>query len=1096
MADGFSLEMKCPECHFENRSGRRFCSECGVALAIECPACDFSNEPGEKFCGGCGALLEGGVASEGVAAIGGTPAGDRRQVTVMFTDLSGFTKLSGQLDPEETHVLLNRFFETVDAIVEEYGGTVDKHIGDNVMAVFGAPIAHGNDPERAIRAALEIHAAMPDLSKTLEREITVHIGIASGEVVASGTGSSTRQEYTVTGDSVNLASRLDDLAGPGETLVSDAVYRDVGDQVDCEEVDNVTFKGFDRPIRIWRVNSFGGADSQKSQRPFVGRRAEIRQFSGAIEACRETGKGQTIYVRGEAGIGKTRIVEEIRAIAEAADFAYHTGLVFDFGVGRGQDAIRVIVRSILAVSTSDDEAARRAVVKRIVGDGLVEADQEIYLNDLLDLPQPTELAAIYDAMDNANRNHGKQSTFAAMLQASAKRQPVLVAIEDIHWADPIVLSYLAALSTVVVDCPAVLIMTSRIEGDPIDRAWRSAARDSPLMTIDLAPLRKEEAVELAGEYFDATNVFAMTCVERAEGNPLFLDQLLQSADEAMDKNIPSSVQSIVLARMDSLEPSDKAALQAASIVGQRFSLDLLRHLNDSPQYTCAGLLDRLLVRPEGEDYLFAHALVREGVYSSLLKEKRQELHRRAADWFAGQDLTLNAEHLDRADDPAAAQAYLAAATAQVDQYRYEMARKLIERGLEIAADKADRYALMCFHGQILHDLGSASDSIDAYERALEFAVNDEMTCRALIGLAAGMRIVDRFDEALEALDKAEAIASGHGLTSELAQLHHLRGNLYFPLGNLDGCLEQHELALNYARQIGSTENEARALGGLGDAYYSRGQMKTAFDHFRQCVELCRQHGYGGIEVSNRYMVAWTQLYQNEVRSALDEALAACEAAARVSHHRAEIVARLTAGRVLYEMGDIVEAREQLENGLRLVDEIGATRFEAFLLIYLSRIVLAETGNRTEALKMINRAVDVSRKTGITFLGPWVLSTLALLTDNPEERRNALNEGEQILREGCVGHNYFAFYRDAMEVALAEMDWDALDRSAASLEEYTRSEPLPWADLFIARGRALSSYGRGKRDEATMKELSRLRDEADRVGLKNAITALDQALVAA
>ena len=1014
----------------------------------------------------------------------------------MFTDISGFTKLSGQLDPEETHVLLNRFFETADAIVEEYGGTVDKHIGDNVMAVFGAPIAHGNDPERAIRAALDIHAAMPALSKALEHEITVHIGIASGEVVASGTGSSARQEYTVTGDSVNLAARLDDLAGPGETLVSDAVYRDVSNQVDCEAVGDVPIDGFAQPVKVWSVGSFGGGGSQKGQRPFVGRRAEVRQFTGAIEACRETGRGQAVYVRGEAGIGKTRLIEEFRAVAEAHDFVYHSGLVFDFGVGRGQDAIRVLVRSMLAVSSSDDEAARRAVVKKSVEAGLVEADQEIYLNDLLDLPQPTEFAVVYNAMDNATRNRGKQLTVATILQTAAKRQPVLVAVEDIHWADPIVLASLAALSDVVAGCPAVLIMASRIEGDPIDHAWRSAARDSPLMTIDLAPLRQEEAVELAGEYFDTANRFAMTCVERAEGNPLFLDQLLRSADEATNKSLPGSVQSIVLARMDSLDPSDKAALQAASVVGQRFSLDLLRQLIDSVQYTCAGLVDHVLVRQEGEDYLFAHALVREGVYSSLLKEKRQELHCSAADWFAGRDPTLHAEHLDRADDPAAARAYLVAAETQVDQYRYELARQQVERGLELAAEPADKYTLTSFHGQILHDLGSASDSIEAYQRALEFAVDDEMTCRALLGLAAGMRIVDRFDEALAALDKAEAIATGHGLTSELAQLHHLRGNLYFPLGNLDGCLEQHELALTYARQIGSTESEARALSGLGDAYYSRGQMKTAFDHFRQCVELCRQHGYGSIEVSNRYMVAWTQLYQNEVRAALDEALAACEAAARVSHHRAEIVARLTAGRVLYEKGDIAEAREQLENGLRLVEEIGASRFEAFLLIYLSRIALAEDGNRTEALKMVNRAIEVARETGITFLGPWVLSTLALLSEDPEERRNALKEGEKILDEGCVGHNYFAFYRDAIEVALAELDWDAMDRHAASLEEYTRLEPLPWADLFIARGRALANYGRGKRDEVTVKELLRLRNEAERVGLKNAMIAMEEALAGA
>ncbi len=1088
--------MECPACRFENRSGRSFCSQCGAALSIACPGCGFSNEPDEKFCGGCGAALGNPPVTEPATPSGRGPTGERRQVTIVFTDLSGFTKLSSNMDPEETHALLNRFFEVTDEIVEKYGGTVDKHIGDNVMAVFGAPIAHGNDPERAIRAALDIHQAMPGLGEAVGRQIAVHIGIASGEVVASGTGSATHQDYTVTGDSVNLASRLDDLAGPGETFISDTVYRSVSHRVDCNAVDDVTVAGFDKPVRIWRVNAVRDKGSPGDLRPFVGRRAELRQFVTVIEACQETGGGQTVYVRGEAGIGKTRLVEEFRLFAESAQFVCHAGLVLDFGVGKGQDAISAIVRSILGTAASDDEAARRDVARRADADGLVQPDHEVYFNDLLDLPQPTEIAAIYDAMDNATRNRGKQATVSNLLKTAAARLPLLVVIEDVHWADSVVLADLAAMSGAVAECPAVLIITSRIEGDPIDQAWRSATRDNPLITFDLAPLRKDESMDLASEYFDASNRFARTCIERAEGNPLFLEQLLRSAEETKEDRLPGSIQSLVLARMDNLEAPDKAALQAASIVGQRFSLDLLRHMTNSPNYTCAGLVEHVLVRPEGEDFLFAHALVRDGVYSSLLKDKRGDLHRRAADWFTGRDPVLHAEHLDRADDPAAARAYLAASEAQAEQYRYDRARQLVERGLEIASDRADTYALICLQGRILHDLGSATASIAAYERALEYAADDAMKCRAWIGLASGMRIVDQFDEALEALDKAETAASRHGLTSELAQLHYLRGNLYFPLGNLDGCLEQHQLALNFARQVGSTESEALALSGLGDAYYSRGRMKTAYEHFRRCVELCQHHGYGRIEVSNRYMVAWTQLYQNEVLPALEGALAACKAASRVAHRRAEMVARLTAGRAHYERRELADAKQHLEIGLRLADELGAARFEAFFLIYLSRIARVEDGGNTKALAMINKAVDVSRKTGITFLGPWVLSTLALLDDDPASRRKALDEGEKILGEGCVGHNYFAFYRDAMEVALAERDWNGLNRYATALEDYSRPEPLPLANFFVARGRALAKHGLGQCDVATMTELRRLRDEAHRIGFRNTLPALDEALAAA
>ncbi|MFQ5953855.1 MAG: adenylate/guanylate cyclase domain-containing protein, partial [Kiloniellales bacterium] len=619
------------------------------------------------------------------------PAGERRQVTVLFADLSGFTGLSRDRDAEETHALLNRYFGAVDGVVQGYGGAVDKHIGDAVMAVFGAPLAHGNDPERAVRAALDIHRAVAELSPPMQ----VHIGVASGQVVASGTGSQAHREYTVTGDTVNLASRLQDMASPQDTLISDAVYRSIADLVACELMEDVAVKGLDGTVRVWRVLGLEAGEAGRRRRPLVGRRGELRQFTGAVDACLETGNGQAIYVRGEAGIGKSRLVEEYQAIAEAQGFACHTGLVLDFGVGKGQDAVRTVVRSLLDIPAGGDKVVRAAAAKKALADGVFERDRQVYLNDLLDLPQPTELRAMYDAMDNATRDRGKRETVAELVRRSSARQPVVITIEDVHWADAIVLAHLSSLAGVVVDCPAMLIMTSRIEGDPLDQAWRATTGGVSLLTMDLGPLRTEEALQLAGEYFDASHRLAMSCVERAEGNPLFLEQLLRSAKETMEESLPGSVQSIVLARVDNLESHDKQALQGASVIGQRFTLDLLRHLIDRPQYTCEGLIEHTLVRPDGEDYLFAHALVREGVYSSLLKARKRELHRAAAAWFEDRDPVLRAEHLDRAEDPAAAQAYLAAARAQAAEYRYERALNLVERGLDLADDGAAKHELTC-----------------------------------------------------------------------------------------------------------------------------------------------------------------------------------------------------------------------------------------------------------------------------------------------------------------------------------------------------------------------------------------------------------------
>jgi len=1020
-------------------------------------------------------------------------AGERRQVTVLFADLTGFTQLSSELGAEATHTLLNRYFDAVDGVVERYGGRIDKHIGDNVMAVFGAPIAHTDDPQRAIRAALDIHQAMAGVGEAAGRPLQVHIGVASGQVVASGTGSDAHREYTVTGDSVNLASRLQDMAAPGETYISDAVQRAVGELVTSEAMDEAAIKGLDRPVRVWRVQGLKAGPNEADQRIFVGRRSELAQLAGVLSACSETGSGQTVYLRGEAGIGKTRLMEEFKRTAEQQGFACHTGLVLDFGVGKGQDAIRTLVRSLMGIPSGSGKKLRAAIAERALAEGLVDADALVYLNDLLGLKQPAAMRALYDAMDNATRNRGKQETVADLVQQVSAMRPVLIAIEDLHWADPVVLAHVARLAGMVGDCPAVLIITSRIEGDPIDQAWRGAAGGSALMTIDLAPLRKAEALQLAAEYLDTSKRLALTCIERAAGNPLFLDQLLRSAKEAGDENVPGSIQSLVQARMDRLDPGERMALQAASVIGQRFALGALRHLIESPQFDCAKLVEQFLVRPEGEDFMFAHALVRDGVYSSLLTARRRNLHRRAADWFVEQDPILRAEHLDRAEDPAAAQAYLEAAQTQVSQYHHERAEKLAKRGLDIATDAATRYGLTCLHGDILRELGESDRSIEAFENALKAATGDSQRAGAWIGQAEGMRIVDRVDDALAALDKAETAAQGQA--KELARIHYIRGNLYFPLGNIDGCLEQHEMALQFAREAGSVEDEARALGGLGDAYYQRGRMITAYEQFHSCVELCREHGFGRIAVANLYMEGFSRQYCNELRQALENGLETIETAAKVGHRRAELLGRHLVFSILFEMGDMDAAEAQLVNAQAIIERLGARRFEAQNLNFEAKVARAK-GRRAESVKLCEQAMVICHETGVGFLGPRVLAGIALSSDDPETQRQALQDGESLLKEGSVSHNHFYFFRDAMDVCLDRQDWDEVERYAAELETFTSAEPLSWCDFFVARGRALAAYGRGNRDDTLIEELARLRDEAERAGLKAALPELESALAIA
>jgi class 3 adenylate cyclase len=773
--------MRCVACQVENRAGRRFCAECGAALSVTCAACGFSNEPGEKFCGGCGAAVAPDAADEAPPAPDSAEGeeAERRQVTILFADLSGFTELSRGRDPEDTHRLLNRFFSAVDGTIEAYGGSVDKHIGDAVMALFGVPTAHSNDPERAVRAALDVHQAVAAVSEPGGPPLQVHIGIASGQVMATGMGSESHREYTVLGDSVNLASRLVEMAAPGQTLISDAVYRAVPDLVEVDEVSDVAVKGLEKAVTVWRLRSLSGGGGPGSRSPFVGRRAELRQFQGVLESYAESGSGQTIYLRGEAGIGKTRLLQELAAMAQRQSFVWHGGLVLDFGVGKGQGAILAVLRSLLGIEPGSDKAGRRAAAERALEQQLLGPDQLIFLHDLLDVGQDVAMRAMYDAMDNEVRNRGKQDCVITLIERASARQPLFITVEDLHSANPRVLAYLAAMAATAARCRMILVLTSRVDGDPLDQSWRHAAGSTPLMTIDLAPLGEQEALALAAEFVDASNRFAATCVERAEGNPLFLEQLLRSALASDEEAVPGSVQSIVLARVDRLAGADKRALQAAAVLGQRFSLEVLGHLVEDPSYDCRELVALHLVSVRGGQMFFAHALIWETVYASLLTNRRHELHRRAGHWFLDRDPALRAEHLERGDDPAAPGAYIEAARAQATLYRLDRALELVERGLGAGAQAAERITLLLLKGEYLGDSGRPADSIAVYRQALEATDDQVAQCRARIGLAAGMRVTDDYDGALEALDEAQAVAAAHGLEEELSQIHYYRGNIYF-----------------------------------------------------------------------------------------------------------------------------------------------------------------------------------------------------------------------------------------------------------------------------------------------------------------------------
>ncbi len=990
-------------------------------------------------------------------------APELRPISVAHLCLAHYQQQLHELDPEQVHQQIRALSDRIERLASAYGGQLHHQHADNWVVLFGLPVARGNESEKALQFAFKLFTPHPDEAHTAT-DWGMRIGIASGSVIYDDQG-------TIAGGVWDQAAQLARSADPQTVLMGDTSYRGLRLAVTATPHD----------ASSWRITAIGETGTTPSgAAPFVGRRRERRQFDSALHACVEDAAGETFLLRGEAGIGKTRLIQEICQRADQLGIASHHALVLDFGMESRSEPIPSLLRQLLALDNAASAMQIEKVVQTRFGDRWNSHLHHAALHALFRLPLEAGDTETGEPLTEINRQSHTRQLLQHLLEWACETQPRLLVVEDIHWADQQTLAWLAELASAVSHCAALLIITSRIEGEPLDPQWRSAMHGAPLTTIDLTPLPAQQAQELATALSGAGSAFIQNCIDRSGGNPFFLEQLLWNGEANADR-IPDSVQSLVLNRLDLLSANDRRAAQAASVLGQRFKVDALKQILEQADYRPDELLNQRLVRPEGDAYLFAHALLRDGIYASLLMSQRRALHLLAANWFQQQEPALYARHLDLAEDPRAASAYLTASQQAVRRFDFEQALALASRGQAISREPALTAQLQLQRGDLLIQAGVISEANHAFESAVEMTPDETTRCRALIGLATGLTVQDDLDSALDRLQQAAPLAQHCADVALQTEIHYRRGDILFAQGKADACLQAHQQAEQLARAAQAPLLEIRALAGIADAYYVRGQMRTAKRHFEQCIERARQQKRLPQELGNLSICGLTRFYSGSVADALADEFEAAKLAAEYGNLRAEMTAYLSQTLIYLYTRHIDKAEQAARTGLKLVRQLGASRFYGDTLAGIGEALVLQ-GDIEGGLDYLEQAYQAALDSVPTHIAGFILGVLARVTPDRERQDRAITEGQRLLDQGCVGHNYLHFYQNLIDVYLNRNDPAGARHYAEALERYTAAEPLAWSDFYIRRGRLLATALESGIHQPLIQEASELLARAEQIGL--------------
>jgi class 3 adenylate cyclase/tetratricopeptide (TPR) repeat protein len=969
--------MMCSRCQHENASEARYCNACGVRLDLTCPSCGHGNAPSSLFCNQCGHALNGSGSAASARRFASpesyTPShlaekiltskaaleGERKQVTVLFADLKGSMELLADRDPEEARKILDPVLTLMMDAVHHYEGTVNQVMGDGIMALFGAPLAHEDHAVRACYAALRMQESMQRYAEDVRRahgvNVQIRVGLNSGEVVVRAIGSDLHMDYTAVGQTTHLAARMEQLASPGSILLTPATLELVEGFVAMKPLGPVPVKGLADPVEVYEVTGAGPArtrlqaSARRGLTRFVGRDAELEQLRRAQQLASQ-GHGQVAAIVGEAGVGKSRLVYEFTHSHRLQGWLVLESASVSYGKVTSYLPVIDLLKGYFKIQDRDD---LREIREKVTGK-LLTLDESLKptlpaLLALLDVPMDD---AAWQALDPAERRRRTLDAVKRLLLREAREQALLLIFEDLHWIDSETQALLDGLVESLGSARLLLLVNYRPE---YQHAWGSKTYYSQ-MRLDALPA--ESAGELLAALLgDDPGLAPLKQLLVKRGNPFFLEETVRTLVETKALagergrhrltqpvqaiQVPATVQVVLAARIDRLPPEDKRLLQVASVVGKDVPWVLLQAIADLPDEVLLRGLDRLQAAeflyetglyPDLE-YAFTHALTHDVTYGGLLQDRRRELHARIVEAIE----TLHRERLGEQTERLAHHAV-----------RGELREKAVQYLRQAALKAAARSALpdaRAWFEQALSVLEALPESQFTLEQGFEI----RLEVRTVLTQLGEPRL------ALERLREAEALAERLNDDHCRARVCSVLMTIHSLLGELDEALVTGTRALEMAGRLDDLRLRIFTTSYLEQAHYYRGEyervVELAIDALAVLPADWVYEHFGMIAPASVYARSWLVMSLAELGRFGEAAECGAEAIrlAEPTHHAYTIgLAHRAAGTLHVLKGDWAKARSLLEHGIAVL-RTGNVALSLPVTVASSAWVLAQLGEASEAL---------------------------------------------------------------------------------------------------------------------------------------------------